>query len=81
MTARLEILGQDDAWHEAPGIAAVELHEETPLDLNEAVLVSAVDFARMQIAEYERQLHQPCARPRPSRPAWQSPYGPQPRRR
>ncbi|MFE6284378.1 hypothetical protein [Streptomyces sp. NPDC057877] len=30
MTARLEVLGEDGEWHEVPGIASVELHQEQP---------------------------------------------------
>ncbi|MFC7880458.1 hypothetical protein ACFUVV_01020 [Streptomyces sp. NPDC057376] len=85
MSARLEVLGDDGEWHEVEGVRSVELVEEEPADLDDAVLVSVRDFALMQIDEYERRLNAPVLgripdRPRRARPAWQSPYGPPPRR-
>jgi hypothetical protein len=66
MTVRLEILGDDGEWHEVPGIASVELHQELP----------AAEARRPRVIDQDGRP----ARPRADRPAWQSPYGPPTRR-
>ncbi|MFG2963557.1 hypothetical protein ACGFZS_09735 [Streptomyces sp. NPDC048288] len=91
MTVRLSILGDDGEWHEVPGITTVELHQEEPETLPDDAYwrrhdaLDALHFAMTAHADARRskvidQDGNPV-RPRQDRPAWQSPYGPPPRRR
>ncbi|MFE9921593.1 hypothetical protein ACFYQA_08420 [Streptomyces sp. NPDC005774] len=71
MTARLEILGDDGEWHELPDVTNVELHEVEPEHDPVPDRDTSVTTARPRVIDQDG---------RPVRPAWQSPYGPPPRR-
>ena len=89
MTVRREVLGDDGEWHEVPGITSVqfddvELQEEPDAPPDDAYwrrhdALDALHFAMSAAAEVKRPrvIDQDG---KPVRPAWQSPYGPPPRR-
>jgi hypothetical protein len=89
MSVRLEILGDDGEWHEVHGIASVEFHptgsdvsdeEWRRHDARDALryMMTGVEEARRpKVVDQDGRP----VRPRGGRPAWQSPYGPPPRRR
>lgn len=72
MTVRLEVLGDDGEWQEVPGIASVRF-ESSQFDFGEAAREEA---RSLRVIDQDGPV-----RPRADRPAWQSPYGPQQRRR
>jgi hypothetical protein len=83
------MLGADGEWHEVPGVVAVELHQEQPdtlpddahwrrhdaLDSLRYMFTALADAASPRVID---QHGNPVRRT--DRPAWQSPYGPPPRR-
>ncbi|MEU3098537.1 hypothetical protein ABZ690_28225 [Streptomyces sp. NPDC006967] len=89
MTVRMEVLGDDGEWHEVPGIASVELHQEQPDEPPDDAYwrrhdaLDSLHYMTTALAEARRPrvIDQNGHPVRPNRPAWQSPYGPPPRRR
>ena len=89
MTVRLEFLGDDGEWHELEGVTNVQFRPSGPdvtdeewrrhdaLDSLVYMFTAHEDAARPRVIDQDGNP----VRTRADRPAWQSPYGPPPRRR